>query len=226
MSKTKLELARELIKEKKYDAARSVLVHLDDPIARKWLAELNRIAPSQSDFQVVAPKNNVIAGISSVTIIATLSIMIFVTFLIALYGAFLRPTSEVKAESIQIEAQSTQIESRLSQVETQSTQVGVQSTQIEARLSQVEAQSTHSQQWEYLTLVVEGQMEGPFGAILYPSQDQQQEALGKGISVKENGVPVVTERLNTLGGQGWELVSFTHNYGDVGVVFVFKRPIK
>ncbi len=46
MSKAKLKVARDLINELNYEAARAVLRGLpDDPTAREWLAKLDRIAP-------------------------------------------------------------------------------------------------------------------------------------------------------------------------------------
>ena len=45
MSNAKLTAAREFIQEKQYAAARQILETMDDPTARKWLAQLNDIAP-------------------------------------------------------------------------------------------------------------------------------------------------------------------------------------
>jgi len=45
MSKAKLLAAKELINEKKYNEARLLLRGVDDPIAKKWLAKLDEIAP-------------------------------------------------------------------------------------------------------------------------------------------------------------------------------------
>jgi hypothetical protein len=47
MSKAKLLAARELINEKKYHEARALLRGVDDPIAKKWLAKLDEIAPQR-----------------------------------------------------------------------------------------------------------------------------------------------------------------------------------
>lgn len=47
MSKAKLVAAKELITEKKYDEARALLRDVDDPIAKKWLAKLDEIAPQR-----------------------------------------------------------------------------------------------------------------------------------------------------------------------------------
>ncbi len=48
MSKAKFVAAKELIDEKHYDVARSVLNTIDDPQATKWLAKLDSIAPDKS----------------------------------------------------------------------------------------------------------------------------------------------------------------------------------
>jgi len=45
MSKAKFEAAKELIAEKKYDEARSVLNTIDHPTAREWEAKLNKLDP-------------------------------------------------------------------------------------------------------------------------------------------------------------------------------------
>ncbi|MEO8611134.1 MAG: hypothetical protein ABI690_24775 [Chloroflexota bacterium] len=45
MSNTKLAAARELVQEKNYDAARKILETMDDPTARKWLAQIKSVAP-------------------------------------------------------------------------------------------------------------------------------------------------------------------------------------
>lgn len=47
MSKAKLLAAKELITEKKYDEARTLLRGIDDPVAKKWLAKLDEIAPQR-----------------------------------------------------------------------------------------------------------------------------------------------------------------------------------
>ncbi len=48
MSKAQFVLARELIKEKDYEAARALLVTIEHPLAADWLARLERIAPTQA----------------------------------------------------------------------------------------------------------------------------------------------------------------------------------
>lgn len=101
MSKAKLVAARDLIKNKKYNEARSILGDVDDPTARKWLAELDRIAPARPVSRENSSAEGTIAGVSSTVILATISIMLFVTFFIAIYGAFLRPSTSVEAQANQ-----------------------------------------------------------------------------------------------------------------------------
>ena len=48
MSKAKFVVARELIKEENYEAARALLVTIDHPLAADWLAKLDRLAPAQA----------------------------------------------------------------------------------------------------------------------------------------------------------------------------------
>lgn len=43
--KTRLDTARELIEENKYDAARALLSTIDDPKAREWLAKIDKLDP-------------------------------------------------------------------------------------------------------------------------------------------------------------------------------------
>src|SRR4051794_17202967 len=45
MSKAKFEAAKELIDEKRYDEARTILKTIDHPTAAKWLNKLDAIAP-------------------------------------------------------------------------------------------------------------------------------------------------------------------------------------
>lgn len=50
MSKAKFAAARELITEKKYDQARSILETIDHPTAKDWLKKLDEIAPINPNF--------------------------------------------------------------------------------------------------------------------------------------------------------------------------------
>jgi hypothetical protein len=45
MSKAKMQAAKELIQEKKYDDARKILATVDHPTAREWEAKLDRLSP-------------------------------------------------------------------------------------------------------------------------------------------------------------------------------------
>lgn len=131
MSTIELSIARDLIKKKKYNQARDILVKLDDPTAKRWLTKIDEITASDnlvtsnqkdnkefidrwnarnntdkgttfsSPLVTNSSSETLIAGISSTVIIATLSIMLFVTFTIAIYGAFLRPSTIVEAQSNQ-----------------------------------------------------------------------------------------------------------------------------
>lgn len=56
MSKAKMEAARELIREKQYPQARALLKTIDHPTARKWLDQLDGIAPEASDLPQAAPQ--------------------------------------------------------------------------------------------------------------------------------------------------------------------------
>lgn len=45
MSKAKMEIARELIKEKNYTAAREILKTVDHPTAREWIERIDQMDP-------------------------------------------------------------------------------------------------------------------------------------------------------------------------------------
>ena len=47
MSKAKMQAAKELIREKRYEDARAILRDIDHPTAREWLQKINRIAPER-----------------------------------------------------------------------------------------------------------------------------------------------------------------------------------
>ena len=69
-TKEQLNHARMLIKAKKYDEARSILVNIEHPIAEQWLAKLDTIAPtvnrskpkSTKPVAETAPVNTLPAG--------------------------------------------------------------------------------------------------------------------------------------------------------------------
>lgn len=49
MSQVKMQAARELIEEKRYEEARAILKTVDDPLAQKWLSKLNKTSPKRSN---------------------------------------------------------------------------------------------------------------------------------------------------------------------------------
>ncbi len=55
MSKAQFLVARSLIKEENYEAARALLVTIDHPLAADWLAKLDRIAPVQATTSALDP---------------------------------------------------------------------------------------------------------------------------------------------------------------------------
>jgi hypothetical protein len=71
MSKAKLTAAKELINEKQFDAARAILVKIDDPLAKKWLDKLDEIAPVSTEITNKKKSSLWIA------VIATMVIMLF-----------------------------------------------------------------------------------------------------------------------------------------------------
>lgn len=65
MAVEQMRVARDLIKEKRYDEARAILITVDDPRAKQWLEQIEHLAPSkttthplaaapQEDFQIRA----------------------------------------------------------------------------------------------------------------------------------------------------------------------------
>jgi hypothetical protein len=86
------------------------------------------------------------------------------------------------------------------------------------------AQST-SQRWEYKTVLVENMLFGPFGTI-YDQENEGYKDLGSGTSLIEDGSTALTEYLNELGLNGWELLGYGHSYGEIGGHFIFKRPLQ
>ena len=77
---------------------------------------------------------------------------------------------------------------------------------------------TRSQKWEYLTLLAENNITGPFGGSLGFKDSGS-------LIFEESQTEGVAQRLNTLGEQGWELVGITYNYGEIGALLVLKRPL-
>jgi hypothetical protein len=75
------------------------------------------------------------------------------------------------------------------------------------------------QQWEYLQVVVEPDNKNqPYKAV---------EANGQSLAQKRGAVlggstyPLFTDYIGDLGSEGWELVTVV---GDIGQVYIFKRP--
>ncbi len=48
MAAEQMRMARDLIKEKRYDEARAILIHVDDPRAQQWLEQIDHLAPASS----------------------------------------------------------------------------------------------------------------------------------------------------------------------------------
>ncbi len=58
MSQVKLAAAKELIQEKRYEEARTLLMTINDPTATRWLEKLNKISPPRTpatSFNVAPP---------------------------------------------------------------------------------------------------------------------------------------------------------------------------
>lgn len=56
MSKAKFEAAKELIQEKKYSEARTILQTIDHPLAKEWLAKVDALSTPAVTFPKVQPK--------------------------------------------------------------------------------------------------------------------------------------------------------------------------
>lgn len=94
-NKELLQEAKQLIAAKRYADARTILLTLNDVTARKWLARLDEIAP---EIDYLESESQPVHRMSNAVILASLSVMLLITFLMAFYGAFLRPTGTVEAE--------------------------------------------------------------------------------------------------------------------------------
>jgi hypothetical protein len=73
------------------------------------------------------------------------------------------------------------------------------------------------QKWEYKTLLVQGVAYGPFSGGSC--------GIWESDCMEEDGYSATNQKLRELGLEGWELVGFTYNPGEIQTVFVFKRPI-
>lgn len=67
MSKAKMEAARELIREKRFDEARAILRTIDHPTARQWLGKIEQMAPADRPAAVVPPVVAAVPVASAVT---------------------------------------------------------------------------------------------------------------------------------------------------------------
>lgn len=82
-----LQQARDLITQKKYHEARSILLWMDHPTAKAWLAKLDQIAPDSFSTGTVGS-----TGIPKVPATGTLLTVSFVGMLtFAILGIFFQP---------------------------------------------------------------------------------------------------------------------------------------
>ncbi|MCZ7543929.1 MAG: hypothetical protein M5R40_10520 [Anaerolineae bacterium] len=88
----KLQVARRLINEKRYDDARALLRTMPDSLtAQKWLQKLEGTASQTS-------RRTSIEG--SHLMLAAVFVMLVLTFAVAVYGAFLKPVPTLADEEI------------------------------------------------------------------------------------------------------------------------------
>jgi hypothetical protein len=78
MSKAKLLAARELIKEKEYEEARTLLKGIDHPTAKKWLDKLDEISP-ESKKTVSIPYPILIVGGVGISVVIFVLIFVLLT---------------------------------------------------------------------------------------------------------------------------------------------------
>lgn len=74
MSKAKFAAAKELIDEKKYDEARSILGTIDHPVARQWEAKIDSLSPRVS--QSTKPGNSYIYNIIRVIAVVFIAVIL------------------------------------------------------------------------------------------------------------------------------------------------------
>lgn len=89
MAEQQLQIARQLINEKRYTEARALLSGLDHPTAKKWLAKLDEIAPEAKPVTTAPAPQRSGSGVTTVL----LTLILLVTLGIASYGAFFRPVT-------------------------------------------------------------------------------------------------------------------------------------
>lgn len=217
MSQEKLRQAQQLLKAKRYDEARAILNTLDDPTARKWLARLDELVP-EAEFPESGPQRR--NGISNSVILASLSAMLLITFVIALYGAFLRPVGAAEAQDSE---NATQMISELVNV----------NAQLQAI---VENTGSDPIQWEYLILT--------YNQYAYPILNKISEVISTNVpeytSLFDDGCDLTSSTydeckkrnfkglsyyVETLGLDSWELVGINNVSTDqYSVELFFKRP--
>lgn len=77
MSKAKLTAAQELIREKRYSEARSILTGLDHSTAKKWLEKLDQIAP-ETKKSTMGLKITLLLSVSGVIVVLLFALATFV----------------------------------------------------------------------------------------------------------------------------------------------------
>jgi len=75
MYQERLQEARSLIKEHRYDEARHILIKVDHPTAREWLAKLDKIAPPKSK-RTFPLRIFIIFGVACITAIGLLILVL------------------------------------------------------------------------------------------------------------------------------------------------------
>jgi hypothetical protein len=84
MSKEKLIVASEFIREKKYVEARVILKGMDHPTAKKWLDQLDKVAP---ETKLTKPRSNnllLLGGVGITMVIAGIAVAIVLVFTLVL----------------------------------------------------------------------------------------------------------------------------------------------
>ena len=76
MSKEKMLAARQLIKEKHYDEARTILRTIDHPTAREWLVKLDKIAPEKQRITLETIPYKYIIGFGVVAVALVVVILV------------------------------------------------------------------------------------------------------------------------------------------------------
>lgn len=219
----KLQAARRLVNEKRYDEARALLRTIpDNPTAQRWLQKLEGTA-SQSDRRT--------SSVGNLLMLAAILVILVVTFAVGVYGAFLKPVPTAMARSDIEDIIGPEIEtitSTLGGIErTIDARLTLISTEVRSQLGRIDTSvSTETQMWEYKTLVAHERGYGPFGWIndtVDNVTDSGSYKVDRVYFLEDKQAPLI-QRLNELGSQGWELVGFVHNPGDIETVFIFKRP--